>query len=85
MRTMIVATLLMGALVFTTSTRPPYLAAGAEAQAGGFAQHCVQNPDNNCSNKKFYCEVTRENLENPSSDTSDGHGNRICCWSHYHP
>lgn len=48
-------------------------------------RHCVQNPDNNCSNKKFYCDVRRENLENPSSDTSDGHGNRICCWLHYHP
>lgn len=48
-------------------------------------RHCVQNPDNNCSNKKFFCDVRRENLEHPDSDTSDGHGNRICCWSHYHP
>lgn len=48
-------------------------------------RHCVQNPDNNCWNKKFYCDATRENLEHPGSDTSDGHGNRICCWLHYHP
>lgn len=48
-------------------------------------KHCVQNPDNNCSNKKFFCDVRRENLEHPDSDTSDGHGNRICCWLHHHP
>jgi hypothetical protein len=53
--------------------------------SGETVRHCVQNPDHNCSSKKFYCDVRRENLENPSSDTNDGHGNRICCWSHYHP
>jgi hypothetical protein len=54
-------------------------------RAAGPIQHCVQNPDNNCSTKRFYCDVTHENLEHPPSDTSDGHGNRVCCWSHYHP
>lgn len=61
----------------TSVTSPP--------RSGGPVRHCVQNPDNNCSNKKFYCDVRRENLEHPDSDTSDGHGNRVCCWSHYHP
>jgi hypothetical protein len=74
----------VGVLVAPTP-RAPYLQAGAEAHAGEFVQHCVQAPDDKCGNKKFYCEVTHENLENPPTDTHDGHGNRICCWSHYHP
>lgn len=63
-------------------------AAQAPRASGGPREpvkHCVQNPDNNCWNKKFYCDATHENLEHPGSDTSDGHGNRICCWLHYHP
>lgn len=64
------------------STAPP---PAAGTRRGDPVRHCVQNPDNNCSTKKFYCDVTKENLEHPGTDTSDGHGNRICCWSHYHP
>lgn len=73
-----------------TPTPAEQPAAGVQATraSGGPKEpvrHCVQNPDNNCWNKKFYCDVTHENLEHPGSDTSDGHGNRICCWLHYHP